>query len=320
MVTTTTSSIGATGRDFTDPQSWETSRGGDLVTGDRLEIGEMFNDATFTGITLFAGNTTDATRFMRLTVAAGERHPGKGDGSGVLIDPTSDGHAIELSTPFTEIIGLEIKDWTGNHNEGIFLNSTGLLVLDCIVHDGADSNAGGITSENRPMSAAVRNSIVYDTGRHGIGAHDDTGSGVGTIDIEHCAVRNCGLSTSGFGLGARSQASNATVRVTDSISMDQVNGSDYLNEDAASNFNLDSDNTAVGANSIHNKTASDQFVNITQGSEDYHLKSGADALDVGTTLAQVPTDIDGDARPQGSAVDMGADELLAVSRRIFVIT
>ena len=42
-------------------------------------------------------------------------------------------------------------------------------------------------------------------------------------------------------------------------------------------------------------------------SDSYHLQSGSAAIDAGVD-AGVTTDIDGDARPQGSAPDIGADE------------
>jgi hypothetical protein len=49
---------------------------------------------------------------------------------------------------------------------------------------------------------------------------------------------------------------------------------------------------------------------VTNGS-DYHLQSSSPAKDAGTTIATVTTDKDGNARPQGSAYDIGAYELLA---------
>lgn len=49
------------------------------------------------------------------------------------------------------------------------------------------------------------------------------------------------------------------------------------------------------------------FKGATTG--DLHLKAGAtDAIDKGTSVGHVKTDIDGDSRPQGSGPDIGADE------------
>ncbi len=42
---------------------------------------------------------------------------------------------------------------------------------------------------------------------------------------------------------------------------------------------------------------------------DFHLQSGSPAKDTGMTLSQVPTDFDGNIRPQGAAYDIGAFEL-----------
>jgi hypothetical protein len=55
--------------------------------------------------------------------------------------------------------------------------------------------------------------------------------------------------------------------------------------------------------------ADPQFVNyIRTGGGDYHLKSTSPAIDKGLATYAPPTDIDGVARPQGSAVDIGAYE------------
>jgi parallel beta-helix repeat protein len=56
-------------------------------------------------------------------------------------------------------------------------------------------------------------------------------------------------------------------------------------------------------------TADPQFVNyIRTGGGDYHLKSTSPAIDKGSATYAPATDIDGVARPQGSAVDIGAYE------------
>lgn len=48
------------------------------------------------------------------------------------------------------------------------------------------------------------------------------------------------------------------------------------------------------------------FVNSAAG--DYHLMPGSPGINVANPTATLPTDIDGDARPQGGRHDMGADE------------
>jgi hypothetical protein len=77
-----------------------------------------------------------------------------------------------------------------------------------------------------------------------------------------------------------------------------------------------SDTTASGTGSLDSKAATDQFVSTIEGSEDLHLKSGADAIDAGTDLGTTPTevnfDIDNrDRDAEDDTWDMGADEFIS---------
>jgi len=54
-------------------------------------------------------------------------------------------------------------------------------------------------------------------------------------------------------------------------------------------------------------TPAQLFVNA--GGNDYHLSASSPAVNTGTTLADVPTDLSGLSRPQGGAYDVGAYEL-----------
>lgn len=47
---------------------------------------------------------------------------------------------------------------------------------------------------------------------------------------------------------------------------------------------------------------------------DFHLREGTPPIDVGEVLADVPADMDGEARPIGAAVDVGADEWSGTAR------
>jgi len=79
---------------------------------------------------------------------------------------------------------------------------------------------------------------------------------------------------------------------------------------------LTSDATADGTGSLTNKTSANQFVSTVGGSEDLHLKAGADAIDAGTDLVTTPTgvniDIDGrDRDAEGDTWDIGAHEYVS---------
>src|SRR3989442_3952348 len=56
----------------------------------------------------------------------------------------------------------------------------------------------------------------------------------------------------------------------------------------------------------NNLTTNPQFVDAPN--TDFHLQSTSSAIDAGATLPDVPTDYDGNPRPQGPAYDIGAYE------------
>ena len=79
-----------------------------------------------------------------------------------------------------------------------------------------------------------------------------------------------------------------------------------LCEDNASDCGINATNVTCTACQT-NKTRANQFVSVTAGSEDFHLKSGADAIDTGTNLvANFANDIDDNVRT--GPWDIGADE------------
>nr|MBS3809774.1 hypothetical protein [Desulfobacterales bacterium] len=76
-------------------------------------------------------------------------------------------------------------------------------------------------------------------------------------------------------------------------------------------YNISSDTTAPGSNSLINQDPYDLFVDPDSG--DYSLKSGSNAIDAGTDLSAEmdSVDIAGTSRPQGSAWDIGAFEYVS---------
>ncbi|RMD51336.1 hypothetical protein D6827_02445 [Candidatus Parcubacteria bacterium] len=89
-------------------------------------------------------------------------------------------------------------------------------------------------------------------------------------------------------------------------------GGDYTGSATNADNNGSSDATALGTTVFTNLTASSLFKNTTAGSEDIHLLDTATIKDAG---ASVPVSYDGEGttRPQGSAIDIGADEVAVAS-------
>ena len=176
----------------------------------------------------------------------------------------------------------------------------------------------------------ILNTIVYDLERNSATAGTAVGIGLvsagSTADIYvlNSTVLNIENNGNSGGINVVSFDDDADIFIRNTIAMD-ANGTatgtfqDFAipsPSNATVSNNMSSDTTASGTGSLTSKSASDQFESNTEGSEDLHLKSGADAIDAGTDLVTTPTgvniDIDGrDRDAEGDTWDMGADEFVA---------
>lgn len=68
----------------------------------------------------------------------------------------------------------------------------------------------------------------------------------------------------------------------------------------------------------HSLIATPAELFLNEPGYDYHLKPGSPAVDVGTTLPDVPDDWDGQPRPVGAGFDIGADEYFPLDETLFV--
>jgi len=73
-------------------------------------------------------------------------------------------------------------------------------------------------------------------------------------------------------------------------------------------FEEQTDSGGFGSGNIFGITSNDEFAD--EGSNDFHLKAGAQSIDAGTVIAVVTVDYDGVSRPQGSSYDIGAYEFI----------
>ena len=285
-------------------------RGGDLVTDDRYEIGVAYNDvasgafidddANGSVIDIDA-STIDATHHRDLTVAVGQRHNGTA-GTGAVVDgQTTTEFPFRIRESGTKVEWFEIKNGYDPGNGGsasLYVEGAGTtnVVLEyMLVYDygnGGNMNGARPESLGGAQSFTVRNSIFYngDRGVRSLEAGD-------SVTVENCTVYNMskgGYQTSGGG----------ALSVTNSIAMGSAASDDFTG--VTGDYNLDEDGTAPGLNSITFPVAN-QFVSTTLGSEDLHLKVGADAIDAADpTPLSFCCDIDGG--PRIGTWDIGADE------------
>ena len=232
--------------------------------------------------------------------------------------------------PATSTENWLIVEWIELNNNGrdtISANSSGTagcvpVIRNCIIHNGMRSLLQAVSKDCRAM-----NNLFY----HGGAEDNGTVSGVDIdLEISGCGFLNntvYGITTtaSNIARGVRLRVNDADSVIKNNIVMDTDSAGtayDFGWPGSTTNItplnNMSSDGTADdagGSNNLVDKTGSDQFVSTTEGSEDLHLKEGADAIDagvdLGTTPAGVNIDIDGrDRDSEGDTWDIGADEFV----------
>jgi hypothetical protein len=207
-------------------------------------------------------------------------------GNGILItysDALS--QSLILAIAYTRIHDLE---WTGTWTTGwygINLNASGsnCKIYNNVFHDIASSNGASsmIVISCNAANCEVYNNVIYNISHSG------------------ASNRNCfGIILNGSGFTTKNTvAMNCT-----SNDLDWGGGTH--------DYNVSSDATATGANSQPNKTAANQFVSVTGGSEDFNVKdSSADIYHAGVASGQLSSeDIYGTA--WNSPPSIGAFEFL----------
>jgi hypothetical protein len=294
--------------------TWEADREGNLVACNRSEVGVAYNDGPFSAGASISGSITDATRNMKITAASGERHTGVA-GSGVVIDAGGGlgDNVFEIQDEYTTIEWLEITNFTDALGHAVHVQDSPsgdqATLQNLLVHNFV-APTGGIVTE---MQATVRNTFIYDGNRgievrtNGVGILENVtvygmtedGVHVQTGNTRHLDMRNS-ISVGNAGDDIELEA-NATI--------------DYFGYNMFWTTAGFDPAAYAGQNQTPPLTAgvpdfSTLFVSTTPGSEDLHLRDLANsARDTGADLsANFSIDIDGGARPLGTAWDIGADE------------
>jgi hypothetical protein len=297
-----TSSFSIT-RAFNTLQSWENSRNGDLVSENRVEIGVAYKDGAFTETLTIDGGTTDASHFMILTVAWGQRHNGTASTGVVLDGQAADRMGIEIWDDYSLLEWFDLRNHRGltGYPSIRISGANNVLIQNVLVHDFFDaaSNTEGISLRQTFVSGAtVRNSIIYNGDSAGIEGDDAND----TLIIENCTIYNM----DGNGIDEKL---GTPITVTNTISMGSV-GLDFDAPSGAQSHNMSEDGTASCGSCLFGQNPSIQFVSIP--GSDFHLAPSSTALGAGTDLSgSFWSDIDGGLR--ASPWDIGADELEAAT-------
>ena len=300
MATTITKTIKSSGGDYTTVAAWEAAQQGDLVALDEIHVGEIYDVNTTAALTI-DGSTTDATRYMVLTVNSANRHAGKWDTAFQNFQVSSTGAAIANSDDYTRISWVQVRNTSGS---AIKSSNTGTYIEQVICTGSAGSSNHGIDLASTATNCVLTNIIVH-------GCHNGINSSAGTgAVISNCttvANRRAGISSSNAAaLAVKNHYSggNTTFNYAEGGS---ANISSWT---FTTSMSSNTESTESGlTNSIAYSTAN--FTNVTAASEDLHLVTGSALIDVGTDLSGSFTiDIDGVTRT--GTWDVGADEYVTV--------
>lgn len=246
----------------------------------------------------------------------------------------NNGHGIYLANAGcdnTIIRGNVIFDNVGSPSaEGIHFNGD--------ISIGGDGVISGLTVENNILynnqnnglnmdgvqDSVIRNNLIYGNGRHALRAYQiDASAGPARLSI----VNNTFVTSSSSGwaiklsedAGGHTIFNNILIGTSGSLSVGHANV--VSNNNAVVNrFSADDDNTTIGlsawqsqtGNDVNSFTTSSASLFVDSTMSDYRLNVTSPAVDSGTTslngILAPATDLNGTARPQGSAFDIGAYE------------
>ena len=318
----TVSTINKSGEDYNTLTLWEDAKDGDLAGDNRQETAECYDDdGTLEDYLIVDGSTTDSSYYMKVTVASGDRHDGTA-GTGFLLNDNGQKNGISIRDEYTVIEWVEMDEiTTGNYQTSVYIyiiaGGDYSTIRNCLIHGSDDSFATSVEKGIRLIDNGgtldgieIYNNVIYDLGGHdgvGLDCQDED------VDAYNNTIDNIVGTNTGYGF--KDVGGNCFIKFKNN-SATRTDDADFQNFGTPSGYeysnNMDEDGTAPGTSAQSSITPSDQFESLVGGSEDYHLKSGADAIDNGTSISGIFTnDIDDDTR--SGDWDIGADEYVSVT-------
>lgn len=311
------------GRDFSTPQSWANSI---PATPTSAFVGLDYQEGPGTNgewvqatvILSISNITTSSTNTITYKPA-----PGKGfkDQSGATSNPlrydASKGVAFRTTNNYDATITVVGTDWVfidgmqvsnaSGANQAIMLNSLGQT--NCLISNTIAEGVGSDAVINARTCRLVNPLIILRRATAGSAIkapYNGTMAWTGVTMVR----------PSNFAAGGNAiQLNSSTTTLKNSMSFGFAAVSN-VNMAAGSSNNCADIAIPFGTSNQASKTYANQFVTTTDTGRDFRLKAGSDALDNGltdTTNNPNANDIYGTSRPQGTAWDIGANELVAAS-------
>ncbi|MDY6972807.1 MAG: right-handed parallel beta-helix repeat-containing protein [Thermodesulfobacteriota bacterium] len=199
---------------------------------------------------------------------------------------------------------------TGNsavNGAGMIVEGSDLAVSGNVIKNNTADYEGGAVYLDYVTSLTLANNIISgNTAERGGGIYCDLSSPT----IINCTITgNTAIGTSGFAGGGIFSANNASPIIANCIfwadSPDEISV-----EETGSILAVTYSDIQGGYSGQGNIDSDPLFVDSSNG--DYHIALGSPCIDTGTYSGAPVTDIEGNTRPYGNAIDMGAYENLGL--------
>jgi len=312
MPTTVTKTIRASGMggDYTTLSGWEAGRqtaNANLVTADVIEVGECYDDWS-TGLSdtvTIDGFTTDATRYLKVTVASGHRHDGTPQ-TGFFIKNTVNfgGAIVSALVAYTQIEWVDIE----NAGDGACITfggtGAGRKITNCLAKTAGTTNAGTRTCFSFNENITVINCLAYSSPRFGF-VFNAFCNGL----VYNCVAANTLTGFSAVGSGTLPTVKNCVAY------NNTTNWTGSFNASSSHNATSTGSDDAPGANSVIS-IASGDFIDAANN--DYHIDTDSALYEVGTDLSGTfTTDIDGDTWAATWSIGFDQPEASVAAKSLF---
>ena len=311
MATEIISTVRASGGDYTSLSAWEAGEQGNLVTLDEIHTAVCYNDWTGNGLEEAAGftidgSTTDATRYLKITVAEGHRHNGT-LGSGFRMF-RFDNAAFTIRDDNVLIEWVEVRSTKDGNGLNYAFDVIGEVTLfACLATSSYDAfylRSGALNKTARAICCIAGKDSRSNQPDH---AFITAVTGFSTTELLNC-VGYSGGTTPCFQGYHSAGTRNETVK--NCIAIIGGTGGAFAGFDTTNSANNAATNgasvTPPGANPYTSNVTSADFVDFANAN--YHLVPGSGLRGAGVNLYSAFTkDIDGDAWPSSGAWDIGAD-------------
>lgn len=202
------------------------------------------------------------------------------------------------------------------------------LIEKNIVHENGAGGGSGINCDGL-FDSVIRNNLLYGNRASGISLYAiDAAAGSSRNQVLHNTIIQAANARYCVNIPASDGVANPTGNIVKNniLYHPDTRGSLTTYSTTASGFQSDYNIvvnrfTANDGNTLltlaqwqalghdtHSQIVAPSALFVDQAANNYHLKSGAPAINAGTTVSGVSEDLDGLARPQGSAPDIGCYE------------